>query len=153
MDASLENIIRSNQAGVGGRMPRSSATFQILCAPAAAVRITSCSPRCCSLRTHSCGRWTKNSARWPGYRACPSSLHERSHSLVHSLAFGDSPALICEMVDLARSAGFEGVAAGKGTKYLPAYHASTPDTAWRHSGLSAEDAEMKSEFQRQWAAA
>ncbi|HVF64799.1 MAG TPA: Gfo/Idh/MocA family oxidoreductase [Casimicrobiaceae bacterium] len=60
--------------------------------------------------------------------------------IVYSLAYGDQPALICEIVDWARTAGFEVVAAGKGTKYLPAYHASTPDTVWRHYGLSAEDA-------------
>lgn len=60
--------------------------------------------------------------------------------VVYSLAYGDQPALICEMVDWARTAGFEVVAAGKGTKYLPAYHASTPDTVWGHYGLSPEDA-------------
>ena len=60
--------------------------------------------------------------------------------IVYSLAYGDQPALICEMVDWARTAGFEVVAAGKGTKYLPAYHASTPDTVWKYYGLSAEDA-------------
>ena len=46
------------------------------------------------------------------------------------------------MVDWARAAGFVVVAAGKGTKYLPAYHASTPDTVWRHYGLTAEDAKL-----------
>lgn len=61
--------------------------------------------------------------------------------IVYSLAYGDQPALICEMVDWARTAGFDVVAAGKGTKYLPAYHASTPDTVWQHYGLSAEDAQ------------
>jgi predicted homoserine dehydrogenase-like protein len=60
--------------------------------------------------------------------------------IVYSLAYGDQPALICEMVDWARTAGFEVVAAGKGTKYLPEYHASTPDTVWRHYGLTPEDA-------------
>ena len=60
--------------------------------------------------------------------------------IVYSLAYGDQPALICEMVDWARAAGFDVVAAGKGTKYLPAYHASTPDTVWRHYGLTPEDA-------------
>jgi len=60
--------------------------------------------------------------------------------IVYSLAYGDQPALICEMVDWARAAGFDVVAAGKGTKYLPAYHASTPQTVWRHYGLSADDA-------------
>jgi predicted homoserine dehydrogenase-like protein len=62
--------------------------------------------------------------------------------IVYSLAYGDQPALICEMVDWARAAGFEVIAAGKGTKYLPAYHASTPDTVWQHYGLSAEDAKQ-----------
>ncbi|HPA91607.1 MAG TPA: SAF domain-containing protein [Quisquiliibacterium sp.] len=60
--------------------------------------------------------------------------------IVYSLAYGDQPALICEMVDWARAAGFEVIAAGKGTKYLPAYHASTPDTVWPHYGISPEDA-------------
>jgi len=30
------------------------------------------------------------------------------------------------------------VAAGKGTKYLPAYHASTPETVWGHYGFDAD---------------
>jgi predicted homoserine dehydrogenase-like protein len=44
------------------------------------------------------------------------------------------------MVDTIRAAGFSVVAAGKGTKYLPAYHASTPDTVWPHYGIDAADA-------------
>ncbi|HEX5130469.1 MAG TPA: Gfo/Idh/MocA family oxidoreductase [Usitatibacter sp.] len=55
--------------------------------------------------------------------------------IVYSLAYGDQPALICEQVDWARAAGFTVVAAGKGTKYLPAYHASTPETVWGHYGF------------------
>ena len=55
--------------------------------------------------------------------------------VVYSLAYGDQPALICELVDWARAAGFEVVCAGKGTKYLPEYHRSTPETAWEHLGL------------------
>jgi predicted homoserine dehydrogenase-like protein len=66
----------------------------------------------------------------------------REAGIVYSLAYGDQPALICEMVDWARAAGFEVIAAGKGTKYLPEYHASTPDTVWRHYGLTAEDARL-----------
>ena len=58
--------------------------------------------------------------------------------IVYSLAYGDQPALICELVDWARASGFEVIAAGKGTKYLPAYHASTPDTVWGHYGFSPE---------------
>lgn len=62
----------------------------------------------------------------------------QSAGIVYSLAYGDQPALICEMVDWCRTAGFEVVAAGKGTKYLPQYHVSTPDTVWGHYGFSAE---------------
>ncbi|UIJ72567.1 NAD(P)H-dependent oxidoreductase [Aurantimonas sp. HBX-1] len=63
-----------------------------------------------------------------------------SAGLVYSMAYGDQPALVCEMVDWARTCGFRVVAAGKGTKYLPSYAASTPDTVWGHYGLSPEDA-------------
>ena len=54
----------------------------------------------------------------------------RQAGLIYSLAWGDQPALICEHVDWARTCGFEVVAAGKGTRYLPTYHALTPDTVW-----------------------
>lgn len=60
--------------------------------------------------------------------------------LVYSMAYGDQPALVCEMIDWARTCGFEVVAAGKGTKYLPEYNASTPDTVWGHYGLTPEEA-------------
>ena len=43
--------------------------------------------------------------------------------VVYSLAWGDQPALICEHVDWARACGFKVVAAGKGTRYEPHYHA------------------------------
>ena len=64
----------------------------------------------------------------------------RAAGTVYSLAYGDQPALVCELVDWARASGFEVVAAGKGTRHLPAYHRSTPDTVWNHYGLSAEEA-------------
>ena len=54
----------------------------------------------------------------------------RSAGVVYSLAWGDQPALICEHVDWARACGFTVVAAGKGTRYEPHYHRSTPDTVW-----------------------
>lgn len=63
-----------------------------------------------------------------------------SAGVVYSMAYGDQPALTMEMVDWARSCGFRVVAAGKGTKYLPEYHASTPDTVWDYYGLTAEQA-------------
>ena len=72
------------------------------------------------------GAWLANKAREAG--------------VIYSMAYGDQPALIAEMVDWARAAGFAVAAAGKGTKYLPAYHAVTPDDVWEHYGLTAEEA-------------
>ncbi|PWS37496.1 flagellar biosynthesis protein FlgA [Falsiroseomonas bella] len=60
--------------------------------------------------------------------------------VVYSMAYGDQPALVAEMVDTIRAAGFSVIAAGKGTKYLPRYHASTPETVWDFYGLTAEQA-------------
>jgi predicted homoserine dehydrogenase-like protein len=57
---------------------------------------------------------------------------------IYSMASGDQPSLIAELVDWARACGFEVVCAGKGTKYLPAYHESTPDTVWSHYGFTEE---------------
>ncbi len=54
----------------------------------------------------------------------------KAAGVVYSLAWGDQPALICEHVDWARACGFKVVAAGKGTRYEPHYHASTPETVW-----------------------
>ena len=62
----------------------------------------------------------------------------REAGIVYSLAYGDQPALICELVDWCRTAGFEVAAAGKGTKYLPEYHVSTPDTVWSYYGFTPE---------------
>jgi predicted homoserine dehydrogenase-like protein len=73
------------------------------------------------------GAWLANKARAAG--------------VIYSMAYGDQPALIAEMVDWARAAGFAVAAAGKGTKYLPAYHAVTPDHVWEHYGLTAEEAQ------------
>ena len=64
----------------------------------------------------------------------------RQKGVVYSLAYGDQPALVCELVDWARACGFTVVAAGKGTKYLPAYHAVTPEDVWGHYGLTPEAA-------------
>ena len=58
------------------------------------------------------------------------------------LAYGDQPALICELVDGAELTASPIIAAGKGTKYRPEYHASTPDDGWGHYGLTAEQARI-----------
>jgi predicted homoserine dehydrogenase-like protein len=65
----------------------------------------------------------------------------RKAGLVYSLAYGDQPALICEMVDWARASGFAVVCAGKGTRYMPHFHQSTPATVWTHFGITTEQAE------------
>ncbi|TMJ63920.1 MAG: flagellar biosynthesis protein FlgA [Alphaproteobacteria bacterium] len=65
----------------------------------------------------------------------------QSAGVVYSLAYGDQPALTAEMVDWARASGFRVVAAGKGTKYLPAYHDVTPAGVWGHYGLTADEAQ------------
>ncbi|MEP2744559.1 Gfo/Idh/MocA family oxidoreductase, partial [Bauldia litoralis] len=59
----------------------------------------------------------------------------RAAGVVYSMAYGDQPALVAEQVDWARAAGFQVIAAGKGTKYMPEYHAVTPDDVWSHYGL------------------
>ena len=64
----------------------------------------------------------------------------RERGVVYSMAYGDQPALVSEMVDWARAAGFTVAAAGKGTKYLPHYHQVTPDDVWTHYGLAPDQA-------------
>ena len=56
--------------------------------------------------------------------------------VIYSMASGDQPALIAELVDWARTIGMEVICAGKGTKYLPIYHQSTPETVWGHYGFT-----------------
>lgn len=60
--------------------------------------------------------------------------------VVYSLAFGDQPALICDLVDWASTCGFPVVAAGRGHKWLPHFSESTPQTVWANYGLTPEQA-------------
>jgi len=62
--------------------------------------------------------------------------------VVYSLAYGDQPALICDLVDWARAAGFPVVAAGRGHKWLPHFAQSTPETVWGYYGLTPEQASV-----------
>jgi predicted homoserine dehydrogenase-like protein len=64
----------------------------------------------------------------------------RHRDVVYSMAYGDQPALIVELVDWAHTAGLEIVAAGKGTKHQRHYRLSTPETVWDHYGLTPERA-------------
>ncbi len=60
--------------------------------------------------------------------------------VVYSLAYGDQPALICDLVDWARASGFNVIAAGRGHKWQPHFAQSTPETVWGHYGLTPEQA-------------
>ena len=62
--------------------------------------------------------------------------------VVYSLAYGVQPALICDLVDWARAAGFPVVAAGRGHKWLPHFAQSTPETVWGYYGLTPEQARL-----------
>jgi predicted homoserine dehydrogenase-like protein len=66
----------------------------------------------------------------------------REAGVVYSLAYGDQPALICDLVDWARAAGFNVVAAGRGHKWLPHFAQSTPETVWGYYGLTPEQAKV-----------
>lgn len=61
--------------------------------------------------------------------------------VIYSMAYGDQPALTCDLVDWAKTCGFTVVAAGRGHKWLPEYRKSTPETIWDHWGLTREQAE------------
>ncbi|MDY0914816.1 NAD(P)H-dependent oxidoreductase [Rathayibacter festucae] len=58
--------------------------------------------------------------------------------IVYSMAYGDQPALIMELVDWARTSGFDVVCAGKGAKYLEHYHQMNPDNVWENWEFSKE---------------
>ncbi|MGP6157478.1 MAG: NAD(P)H-dependent oxidoreductase [Vulcanimicrobiaceae bacterium] len=68
-------------------------------------------------------------------------LHHKAqqNGVIYSMAYGDQPALICELIDWARTSGFRVVAAGKGTKFLPKYRRSTPDTWHTYYGFTPEE--------------
>ena len=63
----------------------------------------------------------------------------KAKGVVYSMAYGDQPAIICELVDWARSCGFELVSAGKGMNFEPRYRYSTPDTVWGFFGWTDEE--------------
>jgi predicted homoserine dehydrogenase-like protein len=58
--------------------------------------------------------------------------------VVYSLVDGDQPGVIMNMVDWARTVGFEIVAAGRGTIFYPEDRAGTPDTIPARMGFSEE---------------
>jgi predicted homoserine dehydrogenase-like protein len=72
---------------------------------------------------------------------CGAVLANRAaqQGVVYSMAYGDQPAAICELVDWVHACGFELCAAGKGMNFAPPYRYSTPDTVWGYFGWSEEE--------------
>ncbi len=68
------------------------------------------------------------------------SARAKEAGVIYSMAYGDQPALTCDLVDWARTCGFNVVAAGRGHKWLPQFRQSTPETVWDHWGVNAEQA-------------
>ncbi|MFZ5962139.1 NAD(P)H-dependent oxidoreductase [Thalassococcus sp. BH17M4-6] len=62
----------------------------------------------------------------------------QKQGVVYSMAYGDQPAAMCELVDWVNSCGFELVAAGKGMNFCPGYRYSTPDTVWDYFDFTPE---------------
>jgi predicted homoserine dehydrogenase-like protein len=69
-------------------------------------------------------------------------LAERN-GVTYSMAYGDQPALIVELVDWARTAGFEVVAAGKGVPFRESFHHGTPDDIFERMGFEASFVEER----------
>ena len=57
----------------------------------------------------------------------------------YSLAYGDEPALACELVDWARTLGFRVIAAGKGTRFIKAFRTANPTDVPRLYGFTGTD--------------
>ena len=109
-----EAIVRDGDRGGGSRRP--------------AIRPPASAMPARRSRPASTSSWSMSRPTcWPG-RCWPARRARPAWSI--RMAYGDQPALIAEMVDWARATGFHVVAAGKGTKYLPAYHDVTPDDVW-----------------------
>jgi predicted homoserine dehydrogenase-like protein len=59
--------------------------------------------------------------------------------VMYSLAYGDEPALACELWDWAKTLGFRVIAAGKGTRFIPDFKKATPDDVPRLYGFTGQD--------------
>lgn len=56
------------------------------------------------------------------------------NDVTYTLAYGDQPAIMVELVDWARTIGMDVVAAGRGSMYTPDYRLETPDTVFDRFG-------------------
>jgi predicted homoserine dehydrogenase-like protein len=65
------------------------------------------------------------------------------NGVTYSLAYGDQPALIAELVDWAETTGLEVVAAGKGVPFREAFHHGTPDDVFERLGFEQSFVESR----------
>jgi len=63
----------------------------------------------------------------------------QENGVVYSQAYGDQPALICELYDWAKSSGLKVVAAGEGTAARLEWRHETPDDALQRFGFTQEE--------------
>ena len=70
----------------------------------------------------------------------------REAGVVYTLAAGDQPGAIFEMVDWARTLGFEIVCAGRGTVLFPDDHHATPETYLEIATRNKMNPKMYAEF-------
>ncbi|MFQ6094573.1 MAG: NAD(P)H-dependent oxidoreductase [Candidatus Bathyarchaeia archaeon] len=63
----------------------------------------------------------------------------QENGVVYSQAYGDQPALICELYDWAISLGFKVVAAGEGTAARLEWRHNTPDDALQRFGFTQDE--------------
>jgi len=69
-------------------------------------------------------------------------LAERN-GVAYSMAYGDQPALIAELVDWAETVGLEVVAAGKGVPFRESFHHGTPDDVFERLGFEESFVESR----------
>lgn len=70
----------------------------------------------------------------------------RRRGVVYTLAAGDQPGAIFEMVEWAQTLGFEVVCAGRGTVFFPDDHHATPDTYADMAARNRMNPKMYNEF-------
>jgi predicted homoserine dehydrogenase-like protein len=74
------------------------------------------------------------------------ALRAREQGVVYTLAAGDQPGAILEMVEWARCLGFEIVCAGRGTVLFPDDHHATPETYREIAERNRMNPKMYNEF-------
>lgn len=74
----------------------------------------------------------------------------KKNGVTYTMAYGDQPALIVEMVDWAKTIGLKVVAAGKGNSYLEENQYKTPDDVFDRMGFEDTFVEEQELNPRMW---